>query len=150
MTAARCDDGQMVWLPAVGLVRPGDILLTNNVESRAAKGLKVSGVIRAATRVRFSHTMICSSPPTFIEAVIAAQAAARAQFEVGRSYWVPRAVGSVLSGDAGRSADRGTFCSALVAQCYALAAAECFQRVSPERTTPATIEVMVVLEISPP
>ena len=175
MTAAHCYDSRTVWLPAVGLVRPGDILLTNNVESTAAKGLKISGVIRAATGGHFSHAMICSSPPTFIEAVtggvqtvslarcfahdianvrllrhpdaaIAAQAAARAQREVGRSYSVPRAVGSVLPGTAGRAADRGTFCSALVAQCYALAGAECFQRVSLERTTPATIEAMVELE----
>lgn len=175
MTAARCYDGQMVWLPAVRLVRPGDILLTNNVESEASKGLKVSGLIRTVTGGRFSHAMICSSPPTFIEAVaggvqtvslarcfahdianvrllrypdavIASQAAARAQREVGRSYSVPRAVGSVLPVVAGRSADRGTFCSALVARCFALAGAECFKRVSSERTTPATIEAMMELE----
>lgn len=175
MTAARCYDGQMVWLPAVRLMQPGDILLTNNVESEASKGLKVSALIRTATGGQFSHAMICSSPPTFIEAVaggvqtvslarcfahdlanvrllrysdalIASQAAARAQREVGRSYSVPRAVGSVLPVGAGRSSDRGTFCSALVARCYALAGAECFKRVSSERTTPATIEAMMELE----
>jgi hypothetical protein len=165
-------DGRIVLLPNVAEVRAGDILLTFNAESQDRKGSKGSKLIRAATRGTFSHAMICSVPPTFVEAVgagvstislqrcfahrwqnvrllrfpdanIAANAAKLAQFEVGRDYSVPRAIASVFPQDVvEKIKDKGIFCSALVAQVFAAAGAEAFKEFAIEKTTPATIERM--------
>jgi hypothetical protein len=169
-------DGVTVFLPDVSLLRRGDILLTANNESSARKGIKLSKTIRAATKGRFSHALICTSPPTFVEAVqegvgtislsrcfvhdlanvrilrypdakMAAQAAAFAQLEIGRDYSTNRAIGSVLPGRLfKRDRDRGTFCSALVAHVYIKAGSEIFARTSPDRTTPATIDALGELD----
>lgn len=121
---ARYDD-RIVYLPRVDLLRPGDILLTRNAEAERRRDMKQSDIIQRMTGGRFSHALICSSPPAFIEAVgsgvsilsmarsfthdvenvrllrlpdadIAARAAQLAQDEVGRDYSVARAVGSIL------------------------------------------------------
>jgi hypothetical protein len=169
-------DGRFVALPRIDLLEPGDILLTSNQVSDDRKGLKQSDAIRRATRGRFSHALICSSPPVFVEAIgsgvstlslarcfahnvanvrllrfpdreIAQRAAKLAQYEIGRDYSVARAVHSVFPlGILDRVDDHGIFCSALVAQVFAAAGATSFERVPVDRTTPATLDGIEGLE----
>lgn len=168
-------DGVEVLLPEVGKLRRGDILLTFNAISEDRKGLKMSRAIRSATGGKFSHALICSAPPTFVEAIgtgvgtlslalcfahninnvrllrypeedIARRAAAHAQLEVGRDYSVARAVSSVMSeAVVRRIKDRGIFCSALVSQAFIAAGAEEFKSTPSHQTTPATLEKMTCL-----
>jgi hypothetical protein len=169
-------DGLTVLLPNVGSLRAGDILLTFNGVSEDRKGSKQSDAIRRATGGTFSHAMICSAPPTFVEAVgpgvstlslqrcfahnwdnirllrfpetsIAMKAAQLAQLEVGRDYSIPRAVASVLPQYmVEQITDNGIFCSALIAQVFTAAGAIEFGESLIAKTTPATIERMACLE----
>ena len=169
-------DGRTVFLPRVGLIRSGDILLTFDAESRDRAGSKTSRLITAATRGRFSHALICSSPPTFVEAIsagvstlslarcfahdlrnvrllrypdasVAAEAARLVQLEIGRDYSRARAVSAVFPvRTLSRIEDHGIFCSALVAQAYVTAGGTLFGRTPVERTTPATIDELEGLD----
>jgi hypothetical protein len=169
-------DGRTVFLPRVGLIRSGDILLTFNAESGDRAGSKTSRLITAATRGRFSHALICSSPPAFVEAIstgvstlslarcfahdlrnvrllrypdasVAAEAARLVQLEIGRDYSTARAVSAVFPLRTLRKVeDHGIFCSALVAQAYVAAGGTLFGRTPVERTTPATIDDLEGLE----
>ena len=160
----------MVALPRVEVVEAGDILLTSNVFSDDRMGLKQSGVIRRMTGGRFSHALICSSPPVFVEAIgtgvstlslvrcfahdvanvrllrypdrtVARKAAKLAQYEIGRDYSVARAVRSVFPARIlDRVDDHGIFCSALVAQVFISAGASLFGKTPVDRTTPATLD----------
>lgn len=168
-------DGAEVFLPEVGKLRAGDILLTFNAISEDRKGLRISRAIRSTTGGQFSHALICSAPPTFVEAIetgvgtlslalcfvhnishvrllrypneaVARRAAAHAQLEVGRDYSVARAVSSVMpEAVVRRIKDRGIFCSALVSQAFTAAGAEEFQTTPAHQTTPATLEKMIGL-----
>ena len=121
------------------------------------------------SRGRFSHALVCSSPPAFVEAIgtgvsvislgrsfshdlsnvrvlrhpdraVAATAAKLAQLEVGRDYSVAKAVASVFPRRTRDAVgDHGIFCSALVAQVYASAGSPLCET-PVERTTPGTIE----------
>lgn len=163
-------DNRFVYLPDVGELIPGDILLTFNAESGHDRDVKQSKVIAKATRGKFSHAMICFSPPSFIEAIgsgvgiislqrsfaheienvrvlrypdagVAIKAARQAQLEVGREYSIRKAMSAVLpQGTIARITDKGIFCSALVAQAFLNAGASEFRETPIERTTPATIE----------
>ena len=164
-------DGCMVFLPDVSLLRPGDIILTSTMESQDERALEISRRVREAAGSRFSHVLICTSPPTFAEAgsdgvsslslancfvhaienlrvlrhpdeSVAKGAASHAQRGVGREYSFRQATQSVLPVGTGKATagDDGTFCSAYVAQAFALAGAAEFAAVPIERTTPATIE----------
>lgn len=168
-------DGKMVSLPRVEVVEPGDILLTSNIFSDDRVGLKQSGLIRRMTGGRFSHALICSSPPVFVEAIgtgvstlslarcytndvanvrllrypdraVAREAAKLAQYEIGRDYSVARAVRSVFpAGALDRVDDHGIFCSALVAQVFVSAGASLFGETPVDRTTPATLDKLSAL-----
>lgn len=168
-------DGKTVYLPDVSIMRPGDIMLTSNEISEDRLGLKTSALIRKLTRGSFSHALICSSPPTFVEAIgpgvstlslancyvfaiknvrllrypderIARRAAQLAQYEIGRSYSKARAAASVFPlHTLDRIEDHGIFCSALVAQVFLSAGGSLFDKTPVDRTTPATIEKMVGL-----
>lgn len=168
-------DGVELFLPQVGKLQPGDILLTFNAISEAKKGRKVSQSIRSVTGGQFSHALICSAPPTFVEAIdtsvgtlslalcfahsvdhvrvlrypdkaVARKAASLAQLEVGRDYSIARAVGAVMpEAVVRRIKDRGIFCSALVSEVFAAAGAREFQQMPSYRTTPATLEKMTGL-----
>ena len=168
--------GKTVFLPIVNAFMPGDILLTFNAESEELKGLMRSKTIRATTGGGFSHALICSSPPTFIEAIgtgvctlslarcfahslenvrvlrypdqaIASNAAAIVQRDIGRDYSVARAAKSIFPGPVlDRIGNFATFCSALVAQAYVNAGAQIFTKTPVERTTPATIEKLTELQ----
>lgn len=173
-TQERLEDyyGRLVYLPDVSRLLPGDIMLTTDVEGGEFKGRKQSSAIRAATRGRFSHALICSTPPTFVEAIgpgvstlslarcfthdianvrllrypdaaVANSAAALVQLEIGRSYSFKRAVRSIFPPDVlAEIDDPGVFCSALVAQAFANAGAPPFTRWPANHTTPATLDNM--------
>lgn len=166
----------MVFLPNIAQLRGGDILLTFNAESEDRKGTKQSQWIATVTGGRFSHALICSTPPTFVEAIgtgvsslslgrcfthdianvrvlrypdfdIARRAADLARLEVGRDYSIARAIKSAFpSRTLSKIEDHGIFCSALVAQVYANAGSALFQQTSVDRTTPATIDALEGLE----
>lgn len=162
-------DGRTVWLPDVSGLRPGDILLTRSAfgDERA---LAAGERIREATGGRFDHVLICTAPPTVVEAVlpgvstlslqrcfvhdrenvrllrypdagVAGRAASLAQLQVGRTYSVRKALASLSrAAAADRAGRRGTFCSALAAQVFAEAGAPAFRELDVERTTPAVLD----------
>lgn len=161
--------GRKIWLPDVSAFLPGDILLTRNVKGIERKALKQSSVIQLASLGRFSHALICSTPPAVVEAIgpgvstlslarcfthdishvrvlrfpqaaVARQAATLAQQEVGRSYSFKRAVRSIFSPKIlSEIDDPGIFCSALVAQAFASAGATPFARTPANHMTPVGI-----------
>ncbi|WP_419755993.1 hypothetical protein [Brevundimonas sp.] len=168
-------NGRKVWLSMPEGLRPGDILLTRNVYGTAKKNLDAT-LIHGATGGEFDHALICTSPPTFAEAIsigvttlsvyrcfahelehvrvlrlpdveTAARAAGLAQMQVGRSYCKRRAVASVFP-DAviNRIRSKGIFCSSLVAQVFQQAGAKAFEGVQVARTTPATLANLAGLE----
>lgn len=178
MTSTRQSkyDGRTVFLPDVSKLRAGDIVLTRNAEGEDKKGLLQARAVRRFSRGRFDHALICSCPPTCIEAlgvgvktlslqttfahdlenvrvlrcpdeVAAARAAAFAQYQVGRDYSVPKAMASIFPASVvDEIADRGIFCSALVAQAFIDADAEVFRGVSVNKTTPASLDHLEGLE----
>lgn len=168
-------DGREIFLPNIANLLAGDILLSRNAESESRKALLQSSTIRRFTSGSFSHAMICSDPPTFVEAVgrgvgtlslgrcfahsldnirvlrypdaaVAAEAARIAQFAIGQEYSVRLAMFSIVPREIVEEVvDRGTFCSALVAQAFAAAGAPEFKATEAVKTTPATIEGLTIL-----
>lgn len=168
-------DGLMIFQPDISSLRSGDILLTKNAEGDDKKDLKQSNIIARASGGRFSHALICSVPPTFVEAIglgvstlslarcfahslenvrvlrhqdqgVAEKAGSLAQLEIGRDYSVAKAVSSVFPQYLiAKIKDTGTFCSALVAQVFISAGASSFAATPIEKTTPATIDEMMDL-----
>ena len=166
MTPAPDFNGLQVWLPQVGALRPGDILLTRHVYGSDRKGDRIATAIRTFTGGDFDHAAICTSPPTFAEAgmagvstlslhrcfafdlanvrilrwpdaAVAKRAASLAQVEVGRVYSKGRAIASVFPNIlADTITDRGVFCSSLVALVFRAAGADPFTSVRPDRLTP--------------
>jgi uncharacterized protein YycO len=163
-------NGLYVFKPDLTKLRPGDVILTRNAEANSFKGKGMSDVIATATRGKFSHALICTAPPIFIEAIsngvsnisvqncfshdlknvrvlrypnqaIAHAAASEAFKFFGKRYSVRAAVRSVLPGVAVlEPGDHRTFCSALVAAAYRAAGAPEFASINPMKTTPATLE----------
>ncbi len=169
-------DGRMVYLPNVHDIRSGDILLTRNVESKDLQGLIQSGAIRVATLGRFSHALVCSRSPTFVEAIgtgvstlslarcfahdianvrvlrypdyeIARKAGRLALSEIGRDYSFIQAIQSPFPIPIlPKIKNHGTFCSALVAQLYMNAGSLIFKKTPVDRTTPETIDSLEELQ----
>ena len=168
-------DGLMIYQPDVSSLRSGDILLTKNAESDDKKDLKQSNIITRVTGGRFSHVLICSVPPTLVEAIglgvstlslarcfahslenvrvlrhpdpdVAEKAGSLAQLEIGRDYSVARAIASIFPQQLiAKIKDPGIFCSALVAQAFIAAGDTSFAGTPVEKTTPATIDEMTNL-----
>lgn len=163
---------ERVWRANLRQVRPGDVLLTRNVYSDSAYDRTQSSTICKATGGKFSHAMICTQAPTFIEAVghgvsnlsiqncfaynadnvrllrytnaeISTSASRAALLFLGRPYSVKRAIASVLP-EVGStdSEDHGIFCSALVAAAYIAAKSPEFIGLNPMKVTPRTLEEM--------
>jgi hypothetical protein len=131
--------------------------------------------IRTASGGTFDHVLICTAPPTFVEAIdvgvgtlslqrcfthslqsvrvlrhpdpnIAARAAQRAQMQVGQAFSKRKAKASVLpDADVDEIKHKGVFCSALVAQAFTDAGAQNFLATKVSKTTPATLEKMAGL-----
>lgn len=169
-------DGRTVFSLDVAQLRSGDIVLTRNRRDERKMGRTQSSVIAAAGRSNFSHALICSQPPTMIEAighgvstlsiansfyhqerdvrvlrygdpVIARRAAAKAGLFLGKGYSVRMAINSVLPGAAdARQPMIKTFCSALIAAAYRASGAPEFQGINPHRTTPGHLTRMPFLE----
>ena len=165
-------DGLFVYAPLVSALRPGDILLTRNAEGGDLKGKALSKTIMAASGGSFDHALICTVPPTFVEAVdigvctlsvqrcfthslqavrvlryadptVALHAAQLAQLQVGRTYSKRKAAASVFPETMiDEIKHNGIFCSALVAQAFAEAGAPEFAATKVSKTTPATLEKM--------
>lgn len=167
--------GRKVFVLETASLRSGDIMLTRNSEGSGVKGPLQSDLIIRVSKGTYDHALICSQPPTFIEAVgtgvrtisaarafvhdpanirilrypnaeVAAQAAIFAQLQVGREYSTRQAMASVFPErlvDA--IADRGIFCSALVALVFQEAGAAEFKTLLVAKTTPATLEKLPFL-----
>lgn len=163
-------DGLQVFKIDVAKLRSGDVLLTRNVETTSSKGRLKADVIMKATGGNFSHALLCTVPPTFIEAIghgvsnltalrcfvhdlknvrllryhdplIAMRAASEALPLIGKKYSVKKAVCSILpSAKLADLPDDEIFCSALVAAAFRKVGAEELKRVDPMKVTPATLE----------
>ena len=165
-------NNRMVLLPNLAALRRGDLVLTRNRHGSKAAGRAMSKVILTTTGGNFDHVMICTVPPTLLEAVTAgvgnlslarafahdlsgvrvlryhdakaAEAAASAALTyVGRPYAHAGAAKSIFpAGVFGEISGSNIFCSALVAQVFQKAGAPEFAATPVEKTTPATIERM--------
>lgn len=165
----------IVLLPDLAALRPGDLVLTRNRHGTKAAGRGMSQVIVKTTGGNFDHVMICTVPPTLLEAVtvgvgnlslarafahdlsgvrvlryhdakVAATAASAALAYVGRPYAHVGAAKSIFpTGVFGEISGSNIFCSALIAQVFQKAGAPEFGATPVEKTTPATIERMLGL-----
>lgn len=164
-------DGLDVYKPNVSKLVVGDILLTRNRRAESMKGRRQADVISAVTGGRFSHALLCSLPPTFIEAIgagvstlsmqncfchdlsdvcllrypntqVAHAAGSWAVTRLGQGYSVRKAVLSVAPNVRVPGADEGTFCSALVATAFSVAGAAEFLSGNPFSITPADLQRM--------
>jgi hypothetical protein len=163
-------DGLYVYVIDVSKLRPGDVLLTRNAETSSMKEGYQSSAIALATGGNYSHAMLCTVPPTLIEAVghgvsnltaqrcfvhdlknvrvlrypdvaVAADAGSCALPYLGQHYSIRKAVQSILPNtNLARMGDDKLFCSALVAAAYRKAGAKEFEHIDPMRVTPATLE----------
>ncbi|WP_341743053.1 hypothetical protein [Azonexus hydrophilus] len=161
---------ERVWLAKLARIRPGDVLLTRNIFARSPADRAQSLAIRNATGGNYSHVMMCTGIPTFIEAVgdgvsnisiqtcfaydsgnvrvmryrdpeVAKAASDAALMFLGRPYSVQRAIASILPAfSAGATGGHATFCSALVAAVYAAAKSKDFVGRNPMKVTPKTFE----------
>lgn len=165
-------DGRTVFCLEAEKLRPGDVILTRNRRGDSIKGRMKSSVIAAAGNSNFSHALICSQPPTMIEAigpgvstlsivrtfyhekcdvrvlrysdpVISRRASAKAGLFLGKGYSVKMAIQSVLPIAADTKESMvETFCSALISAAYRESGAPEFQSVNPYRTTPGDLARM--------
>ncbi|MDP3692136.1 hypothetical protein [Bradyrhizobium sp.] len=163
-------DGLYVYVFDGHKLQPGDVVLTRNVESSSFKGKAVSDAIAAGSRGDFSHALLCTTPPTLIEAIdagvsninsrrcfvhdlkhvrvlryphagIARAAASASMLSFAKGYSKRAAIASVVPGvDLSHPHDDRTFCSALVAASFRAGGAPEFQSVDPMKTTPATLQ----------
>lgn len=163
-------DGLDVFKFDLNTLRPGDIILTRNAEAATFKERATSDLIALVSRGDYSHALLCTTPPTLIEAIgggvsninvqncfvhdlkhvrvlrysdpaIARKAASAAMLYFAKGYSVLRAVASVLpEASPVQPSDEAIFCSALVAAAYREAGAPEFATVNPMRVTPATLQ----------
>ncbi len=163
-------DGRYVYVIDVSKLKSGDVLLTRNAETSSTKAGFQSSVITKATRGTYSHAMLCTVPPTFIEAVghgvsnvsaqrcfvhdlknvrvlrypdaaIAKSAGSHALPYLGQHYSIKKAVRSILPEEKlAKVSDDKLFCSALVAAAYRKAGAKELETIDPMKVTPATLE----------
>lgn len=163
-------DGLYVYVIDLSKLKPGDVLLTRNAETASTKAGIKSSAIAKATGGSYSHAMLCTVPPTFIEAVghgvsnisaqrcfahdlknvrllrypnaaIAADAGSYALPYMGQHYSIRKAIQSILPQETlAKVSDDKVFCSGLVAAAYRKAGAKEFEKTDPMKVTPATLE----------
>jgi hypothetical protein len=163
-------DGRYVYVIDLSKLKSGDVLLTRNSEASSKKAGLQSSAIAKATRGTYSHAMLCTVPPTFIEAVshgvsnvsaqrcfihdlknvrvlrypdavIAKNAGSHALPYIGQHYSIEKAVRSILPEQKlAKVSDDKLFCSALVAAAYRKAGAKELENIDPMKVTPATLE----------
>ncbi|MEA2899137.1 MAG: hypothetical protein QOJ84_4752 [Bradyrhizobium sp.] len=163
-------DGLYVFKLDLNAMQPGDVILTRNAEAATAKGKVSSNLIAFFSRGDYSHALVCTAPPTLIEAIgdgvsnlnaqncfihdlkhirvlrysdraIARAAASAAMRFFAQRYSVAGAVASVLPDvRLVGPSDDGIFCSALVAAAFRAAGAPEFAAIDPMRVTPAWLQ----------
>ena len=162
-------DGLDIFVVMVAKLLPGDILLTRNRNDDVIKHVASSKAISFFSKGLFSHALICTYPPTFIEAIpgpvvnvsmascfafdlsnvrmlrykdaeVAKRAASLAALRVGQPYSILNAYASVRRNSLIPIDDEGIICSALVAAAYIDAGASEFASLDLGRCTPATLE----------
>jgi len=62
-------DGLHVFKLDLNRLNSGDVLLTRNAETASSTAKLVSDLIAKTTGGNFTHALLCTKPPTFIEAV---------------------------------------------------------------------------------
>jgi uncharacterized protein YycO len=163
-------DGLYVYVIEVSKLMPGDVLLTRSAEASSMKDRFQSNAIARVTGGNYSHAMLCTVPPTLIEALgpgvsnvtaqrcfihnlknirvlrypdtaVAKSAGSYALPLLGQHYSIKKAVQSILpTTKLANLSDDKLFCSALVAAAYRKAGAKEFENIDPMRVTPATLE----------
>ncbi|NEV75916.1 hypothetical protein DYI24_02505 [Rhodopseudomonas sp. BR0C11] len=163
-------DGLYVFKLNLAAMQPGDVFLTRNAEASAIKGKLTSSLIALFSRGDFSHALMCTVPPTLIEAIgdgvsnlsaqtcfvhdlrhirvlrypnqaVAKLAASAAMKFFAKGYSVARAIASVLPGrPQSLPGDEGIFCSALIAAAFRAAGATEFAATHPLKVTPAWLQ----------
>jgi uncharacterized protein YycO len=163
-------DGLHVYKVDLTKLMPGDVLLTRNAETALPPAKIFASLITIATDGNFSHAMLCTRPPTFIEAIgrgvsnvsvqncfahdlknvrllryhnsaTADEAGSVALRFVGQRYSFHAALHSVLPNVQILDVPEDRlFCSALVAAAFRKAGAPEFAAVDPMKVKPATLE----------
>lgn len=163
-------DGLYVFKLDLSKLTSGDVLLTRNAETASFRDKAQSGLIAKATGGSFSHALLCTKPPTFIEAIghgvsnisaqncfahdlkhvrllryrdpnMAGRAGSEALPLLGQKYSVRAALRSILPEvRVSDVPDDQLFCSALVAIAFRKAGAPEFAAVDPMKVTPAALE----------
>jgi uncharacterized protein YycO len=162
-------DDRYVFTPVLEALRQGDVLLTRNVESNSFSQRAQSRLIAITTGGRFSHALMCTVPPTLIEAVatgvsnitamrcfvhdlknvrvlrypdehVARKAASAAFRFFAKPYDFPAALRLVLPDVAvSKRARDRLFCSALVVAAFRAAGAPEFASTNPMRISPSKL-----------
>jgi hypothetical protein len=163
-------NGLYVYKLDLKALQSGDVILTRNAESTSFKGKAVSHTIALVSRGNFSHALICTTPPTLIEAIdegvsninaqncfvhdlehirilrypdasLARRASSAAMLFFAKGYSVRAAMTSVIPGVThALQHDDRTFCSAFVTAAYRAAGAPEFLALDPMKTTPAKLQ----------
>ncbi|MGB7101378.1 MAG: hypothetical protein WBD95_21750 [Xanthobacteraceae bacterium] len=163
-------DGLHVFKPDLTKLKSGDVLLTRNVETVSSRNKIQSDLVMKATGGNFSHALLCTKPPTFIEAIgqgvsnisvqncfahdlknvkllrysdsaIGSAAGSIALPLLGQKYSIRAALQSILPNIQVSNVPEGQlFCSALVAAAFQKAGASEFSSIDPMKVTPAVLE----------
>jgi hypothetical protein len=163
-------DGLHVFKLDLSRLNSGDVLLTRNAETASSRDKLQSDVVAKATGGNFNHALLCTKPPTFVEAIrhgvsnisvqncfahdlknvrllryhdsaTASEAGSVALPFVGRRYSVHAALRSILPNvQMSVVPEHELFCSALVAAAFRKAGAAEFAALDPMKVTPATLE----------
>lgn len=164
-------DNLQVFKPNLQNLMSGDVFLTRNAESTSFKRKAQSGAIANATGGNFSHALLCTTPPSLIEAIgdgvsqitlqrcfahdlknirvlryfdqqVAKTAGGMALRFLGQGYSVRGAIRSIMPATAELEMPSDqTFCSALVATAFRAAGAPEFATINPSKMTPASLEM---------
>ena len=162
-------------MPLCGQLLHGDILLTRNREAADVSARLQSDVIAKVTGGDFSHALICSVPPTFVEALgngvgnfSIQNGFAHAMRNVRVLRYPDAEIAKMAGNEAARVLGKGysvadashryapkmstpphqmklIFCSALVAAAFANAGAPEFMALDTWKTTPAIIQKLACL-----
>jgi hypothetical protein len=163
-------DGLHVFKLDLSKLNSGDVLLTRNADTASSRGKFQSDLIAKATGGNFSHALLCTKPPAFIEAIghgvsnisvqncfahdlknvqllryhdsaTASKAGSVALPLLGQRYSIRAALRSILPNVQMLDVPEDElFCSALVAAAFRKAGAPGFATIDPMKVTPATLE----------
>lgn len=169
-------DGQHVLVFEHAALRSGDIVLTMNAMASSPMDRAKAKIISTATRGAFSHALMCTTPPTLIEAIgegvsnisslncfahhpdyvqilrhsdteVAAEAGKIAATALGVQYDFAAAVASILPFTLFEQQSK-VFCSALVAAAYKAAGATEFANVNPYKITPTGLAQLGLQDVT--